>query len=500
MGAISNSHQTVPLSDEEKKSWLDAIVKMDDIFLPAKAWQGAGAEHKHVFVASFDGTWNDRENLRPGEAMTNPALLEKELSKLYSDRLDGHYYNGVGTRENAVLRIIDGMTGNGSEQRAEQAFNDFQQKSLEWLKENPEAQIHVVAIGFSRGAASARHFLNLVDERGVPADGGRQYTEDNPYSESQMDSKTYQIYDKFKRPPGTVTSSALLYDTVATGQESVLKMGIPASTSFVVHLTSHDEDRRSFPLTSIDGRAPDEANAARLLTIELPGVHSDIGGGYQEGVGKLGHYLGDQVLYRLGFEIEPGLVPREALEEGRHQHHPTAGSVQDMGAPEDEYSEGGSRRTKYVANETLTELQRTEVITENRESELEAGVRYVEALQKGTAPPDPLGYENLGVVLTPHPDGSVEVLLSNPAVIQFDESTNSISVHGHVVHTLSEEDHSSLKAGLPVVEVFTIAPEHAFSPADAKQSVLEDLPKVGASEKQPTHAKEPEAREIEPTF
>lgn len=500
MGAMSNSPETVPLSDEEKKRWLDAIVKMDDTFLPAQAWQGAGAEHKYVFVASFDGTWNDRENLRPGEAMTNPALLEKELSKLYSERLDGHYYNGVGTRENTLLKVLNGMTGQGSEERAEHAFKDFQNKSLEWLKADPEAQIHVVAIGFSRGAASARHFLNLVEERGVPADGGHKYVEDNPYSESQLDNKTFQVYDKFKRPPGTVTSSALLYDTVATGQEDVLKMGIPASTSFVVHLTSHDEDRHSFPLTSIDGKSPDPANASRLLTIELPGVHSDIGGGYQEGVAKLGHYLGDQVLYRLGFEIEPGHVPLEALEEGRHQHHPTVGSLQDMGAPAAGDVEGSSRQVRYVANDMLTDVQRAEVIAENREEEREAGVRYIEALQQGTAPPDPLGYENVGLVLTPQSDGTVEVLLSNPAVIQFDESTNSISIHGHVVHTLSDKDHADLKDGLPVVEVFSVAPEHAFIPADTKQSVLEDLPKVGAAEKQATHAKEPEAREIEMVF
>lgn len=494
MGTTPNAHKATPLTEKEKQDWLDAIVMMDDTFLPALAWQGAGAEHKHVFVAAFDGTWNDRENLRPGEVMTNPALLEKELSELYNERLSGNYYNGVGTRENALMKVLNGMTGDGSEQRAEQAFRDFQKQSLEWLKADPDAQIHVVTVGFSRGAASARHFLNLVDERGVPADAGRKLVEPSPNSESPFDTKTYQVYDKFAKQPGTVTSSALLYDTVATGQEQVLKLGIPVSTRYVVHITSQDEDRPHFPLTAIDGGRSDAANVARFLTISLPGVHSDIGGGYQEGVGKLGHYLGDQVLHRLGFDLEPGRVPTEALNEGRHRHGSSDGSLQAYGS-DAEYDEPG-RRTRYVANESLTADERAELIAQNRVAEFDSGVRYVDELQKGTAPPDPLGYENLGMVLTPQKDGTVEVLLSNPSAIKFDEKTGTISVYGQVARTLSEQDYADLKAGFAVVEVFSVAPEKSLPGLGSKQGALADLPRAGESVKAPQPRVE-EPRQLE---
>lgn len=481
MGALLDNNKTVPLTAEQKQRWTDAIAKMDDTFLPSLAWQGEGTQHKYVYVAAFDGTWNDRDNVRSGEAPTNPAMLEKKLSELYDDNLAGKYYHGVGTRESAIMRVIDGMTGNGSEQRAEAAFKDFQKQAQEWIKADPEAQIHVFTTGFSRGAASARHFLNLVDERGVPADEGKRYVVDPPYDESSFDAKVVQTYDKFLREPGSVSSSALLYDTVATGQEGVLQLGIPASTRFVAHLTSEDESRRAFPLTSIDAKSPDARDSSRFLSVALPGVHSDIGGGYQEGVAKLGRYMGEQVLYRLGFDVEPGAFPKEALEEGRHRHFIEPGSLADMAAGDEPITQ--HRRTKYVENDSLSEVQKAELTFENREAELSAAVRYVADLTRGAAPKDPLGYENLGIALLPDKDGTMDVLISNPKVMQFDEKSGTISVYGKAVHTLSDADYAQLKGGDPVVEVFSILPQHSLDLAkdQAKPLLAGDIPKLGQS-------------------
>lgn len=483
MGSIFNNNKTIPLTEAQKKSWVSAIVEMDDTFLPAIAWQGEGTEHKHVFVASFDGTWNDRENLRDGEASTNPAVLEAELSKLYNSHLDGQYYNGVGTRENGLMRVLNGMTGGGSEQRAEQAFKDFQHKAQDWLKADPEAQIQVFAMGFSRGAASARHFLNLVDERGVPADDGRKQKVEDPYTDSpRPNSKIVQVYDHFLRQPGTVTSSALLYDTVATGQEQILKLGIPSSTHYVVHLTSQDENRKAFPLMSLSAKSPDLADAARFMTLALPGVHSDIGGGYNEGVSKLAEYLGSQVLYRFGFEIEPGPAPWSALAEGQHRHmFRDPGTSLEEGFDRSGESTSPERATHYAPNETLTNEQKSEVMNENRELTTDAGVRYVEDLVDGTAPKDPQGLENYGIALTPKDDGTMEVLLSNPNIIKFDEITGVITVYGEVVGRLSEQDYAQLKAGESLVDVFTVAPLQTLEATAPAQPILGKAPKTSAS-------------------
>lgn len=487
MGAIFDNNKTVPLTEDQKQRWKDAVATMDDTFLPQMAWQGEGTEHKYVYVASFDGTWNDRENVRPDETPTSPAQLEAALSKHYDSNLAGNYYHGVGTRENAIMRIIDGMTGNGTEQRAESAFKDFQKQAQDWIKSDPEAQIQVFTMGFSRGSASARHFLNLVDERGVPADAGTQFVLESPYSESSsFETKVVQTYDKFLREPGSIPSSALLYDTVATGQESNLKLGIPASTRFVAHLTSENEMRRAFPLTAIDGRTSNPADS-RLLSVSLPGIHSDIGGGYPEGVAKLSRYMGEQVLYRLGFDVEPGKFPMEALEEGRHRNLIDIGSLAEMGAPDE--PDSPHRRTKYVENATLSEAQLAELAHENRTAELAAAVRYVENLTRGSAPQDPLGFENLGIALSPHKDGTMDVLISNPKAMQFDEHTGEISVYGKVVHKLSDADYAQLKSGDPIVEVFSVLPQHTLAAEVSDKPLLTgDIPKVGQSSPAPAAA------------
>jgi hypothetical protein len=477
MGGKLNNTKIVPLTEEQKQDWSSAIAKMDDTFLPALAWQGDEDNRKRVFVASFDGTWNDRDDLKDGELPTNPAVLEKQLSKLYDGKnLDGNYYHGVGTRENAVLKVLNGMTGEGSEDRAEQAFKDFQKKAQEWLKEDPNAQIHVFAMGFSRGAASARHFLNLVDERGVPTNEGRVIMVEDPYSSNPTErAQTYHVYDAYLREPGTVTSSALLYDTVATGQENVLKLGIPSSTHYVVHLTSQDESRSTFPLTDIDGKAPTRADAARFMTLSLPGVHSDIGGGYSEGVAKLGRYLGEQTLYRLGFDVPPGQVPMEAFAEGIHQHVT-------MASPED-YSEQAvdavSRRTRHVDNEPMSEAEQDAILEANRKAAVAAGLRYLEGVENGTAPKDPWGLENHGIALTPGKDGTMDVYLTNPKVVQFDEKAGTISVYGEVVRKLSEEDYSRLEAGEQFVEMYSVIPKHVA--AQETQTALSQTPPAPAS-------------------
>jgi len=131
-----------------------------------------------------------------------------------------------------------------------------------------DADIRVLVSGFSRGAASARHFLNLLE---------RDCQKGNP-----------------PHDPG-VRSYALLFDTVATGQRNTLLLGIPSSTDSVLHLVSMDE-RRIFFRPDLD----EPTNDHRIRTIPLPGVHSDVGDSYLEGVGgEIRQYV-DALLARMG--------------------------------------------------------------------------------------------------------------------------------------------------------------------------------------------------------
>lgn len=484
------SHSSVPLSDSQKAQWVDAIAKMDDAFLPAVALQDHDSPHKRVYFVAFDGTWNDRDNVFPGEKSTNPAQLEEKVSKLYDgDTLDGRYYEGVGTRTNGLNKLMDGMTGHGTEERAERAFTDFQEKASQWLKDDPKAQIHVVVTGFSRGAASARHFMNLLDERGVPADEGKTRVTPDVYSDIGA-TKTERVFENFLREPGSVSSSALLYDTVATGQENVVKLGIPPSTRFVVHITSQDENRPAFPLTSTFGGKQESFDDPRHLNISLPGVHSDIGGGYGEGVNKLGLYLGEQALYKLGLELNLGNPPYEALKEGMHKHTSMGLSIMDT-LDNTFTKEGDGRHTVDVPNAPIVGMEKVLLEQDLRDSTVAGALRYIDHLESGNAPPDPNGMKNFAILLKPNGDGTMTVHTSDRSVVDFNEEKGTISVYGKVMRTLSENDLKALEQGEPIVGLYTAMPDHTKAASlETAPSTLPDAKTVAIeSTKQQTAEK-----------
>ena len=241
---------------------------------------------KKIFFAIFDGTYNDRddESLPP----TVPAKLSlqlEELSKIRSD-IEVKYYNGVGTRVNWFNKLYEGITGEGSVDRAEIAFDDLVDYS-DVISDTP----HVYAIGFSRGAASARHFLNLANEHLIQHD------------------------DSSNRALGLSNSRSfgLLFDTVATGQADNLNLRIGKNTISVLHLISQGERRIAFPVTSVITEDLGEFARKRINEISLPGVHSDIGGGYGEGLETLSLNLAIDWLTLQGIPLKKVEVDPRAI-------------------------------------------------------------------------------------------------------------------------------------------------------------------------------------------
>jgi hypothetical protein len=338
---MSTPAPIIPLTPEQKASWLDAISTIHDASVPQDA-NPAQDPHKRVYFVAFDGTWNDRNHLKPGETPTNPAQLETELSKHYDGaHLTGKYYPGVGTQEGSLMMAIDGATGYSAGNIAEQAYTDFEKQAQSWISQDPKSNIEVVVVGFSRGSASARHFMNLVDERGIPA-GDSLGVE---FGSLVMTAPSYL------RSPGSIGQEALLYDTVATGQEHFLKLGIPDSVQSVVHLTAANENRVSFPLLSAKnpGNSPE---SSRIVEFGLPGAHSDIGGGYPTGPDKMSKFLGDAVLQRFGLPVTPGVEPVASLNEGLHD---SQWQATQYAKPIEEALHGPGREVQTVHTPTAVE-------------------------------------------------------------------------------------------------------------------------------------------------
>lgn len=301
------SSPTIPLTGAQKNA-LQAIA--DDPHLsPDFAKMGEVNPNLRVFVVNFDGTWNDKDDVPPGESSTIVAKLYEDSAAFNSPTFESHYVSGVGTRTSKMKSLWEGATGAGCKDRAEAMHDLLKATADRWRQENPNVEIHVHTTGFSRGAASSLHFLNLVDEFGACS--------------RTADAYQRQAIDACSIGPGKVKSSAMLFDVVATGQEKVLKLTVPPTTQSVLHLTAGGEERRHFKLVSLGddrydkmGKRIEGANNAewsqaknvgmppvrgpmrypcnedgsffyqRIRQIDLPGArHSDVGGAYDKSDG-----------------------------------------------------------------------------------------------------------------------------------------------------------------------------------------------------------------------
>lgn len=190
------------------------------------------------------------------------------------------YVDGIGTvsgKKDSLMGAGMGRGDTGVVGRVEQAFQSIEQHIKNTLLENPGGEITSLTFdtfGFSRGAAAARHFANEV------ALGKKGLLKQALEANEEGFGKTFLDFYKSDINMGFIG----LFDTVASiagwsnfgrvqsATAPGLHLYLPRSLfSNVVHLVARDERRANFPLSRVK---PDH------LEISLPGVHSDIGGGY----------------------------------------------------------------------------------------------------------------------------------------------------------------------------------------------------------------------------
>ena len=268
---LGNTVNNTSLSIEEMNQWLHVFSRMENSFPPAVFNID---DERQVSFFIFDGTWNDKDN---GEPNTVPAKLHHQLIQSQDHRVKTHYYHGVGTRTTFIKELSEGVTGNGAEERAIQALDELKAQT-----EKTGIAPHVYSIGFSRGAASARHFLNLVD--------------DYYFQEKSFHSSENLLFSKPRL-------YSMLFDTVATGQLDNLRLEIPLSTMSVIHFVATSEERTHFPITRINVPTNDLIIEETIVEVDLPGVHSDIGGGYGDTLEKLSHSLANLWLEKQGIYL-----------------------------------------------------------------------------------------------------------------------------------------------------------------------------------------------------
>lgn len=288
----------IPLTGDQKNS-LYGLVD-DPEMSPNFAATGPANPNLKVFAVHFDGTENDASHVPEDEQATLVFESHQHLSALADPNLKSTYIKGVGTDWGSLTNKIAAARGTGCRENAELAYEQLAAQAKAWRAENPNCQIHVHVVGFSRGSATGLHFMNMVDKLGIRG------------------------VDPVAFAPGKVKSSAVLFDTVATGQQD-LDLTLPNSNLSTLHLTAGGEERPYFKLSSLtDHRRPSEMALARnvemagrrldssgllrykrLREVQIPGArHSDVGGSYQNGrIREVTSYLCNEFQRSLGLPV-----------------------------------------------------------------------------------------------------------------------------------------------------------------------------------------------------
>lgn len=216
----------------------------------------AACATKFTFLAAFDGTNNDENNLKLSgtKLSTNVSQLRTQARVANSDSLKSGYYPGVGTGgDQGGLVNAAVLPTPAIQAAAEKAYKDFRRAALDYLQQNPDAttaDIGAATTGFSRGGASAICFAQLVHERGLTDSDGEVIA-----------------------PPGSVPITGMaLIDPVARFVDA--PMHIPPNVRGpVLSVIADHETRTDFrPLYHVDD--------PRVSLVHHPGNHVGNGGGY----------------------------------------------------------------------------------------------------------------------------------------------------------------------------------------------------------------------------
>ncbi len=262
-----------------------------------------------LLLFAFDGTGNtDDASVYDGNTTKFSNVYKFRESYLgdsgelgvpqHGKESDQHYYyvtgpgtedrrTGIGNRwENDTK---DAATGASMIDRIKALADDFFDY-VKWMNFNTPISpgLNIDIVGFSRGAAAARVFANLLDAFLSGADyftldhhSGERYefrnNFDAEFARAYIDSACSRFALRFLGLWDSVPHYGLEGDDL---QE--LQLAIPDHVEYVAHAVSADENRADFDAVSIH-RNEGISNSKTRLELGFIGAHADVGGGYPEG-------------------------------------------------------------------------------------------------------------------------------------------------------------------------------------------------------------------------
>ncbi len=239
-----------PVSSEE-------IAELQARITQASQMNSGVAPGKFVFIANFDGTNNDRNNLSLSGSpyQTNVANLFDQAKINEAGNFQARYYPGVGTGGIAGGTLSAGIFPTEPLRRiAGHAYEEFATEAYRFLSTHPNAtyrDLSIVTTDFSRGNGSAMMFVRALDERGLKLPDGTVVA-----------------------PPGAIPVTAqVLFDPSHAFIQGDLSLPSNVRGNVLV-IAARDEHRNDF-------RLADYARDPRSNVLSIAGNHCGVGGGYE---------------------------------------------------------------------------------------------------------------------------------------------------------------------------------------------------------------------------
>ena len=211
----------------------------------------------------FDGTSNDMAKDVANETETNVAKLFQLYDSSETPQFTQNakfYIRGVGSKLGEY--ILGGMTGAGGEDRILKMLEDvsLHLNRAEVRGLSPKV---IDVCGFSRGAAQARHFVNILKHEGIINE-----QTDEPFADVEV--RFLSLFD-------TVASFGIPGNDIDPGFDFNVD---PEYVTNTLHLVAEHESRSTFDLMSI--KSTNTSSLPDNMKEDIyPGAHGDIGGGYK---------------------------------------------------------------------------------------------------------------------------------------------------------------------------------------------------------------------------
>jgi hypothetical protein len=190
---------------------------------------------------AFDGTWNSEKDAGQYDRNTNVVRFKDQ----YAGRK--FFYQGVGTRHGTFGKFFGGAFGVGGKKRIASALQDV---ASQFAAGDRDIDI----VGFSRGAALAAHFANVIADDGVRVNGVLE----------RPGVRFLGVFD-LVAAFGIPINLGFNFNRINLGY----KLGLAKGVKFCYHALALDEARQAFRPSRLRGGCE----------VWFRGVHSDVGGG-----------------------------------------------------------------------------------------------------------------------------------------------------------------------------------------------------------------------------